>query len=87
MASLGFPIWITSARRSPRQQAKLYAEWLAGRRKLPAQPPGKSLHEVGRAFDIGSVGEGLNIAGQIAPFLDLRWGGRFQNPDPVHFER
>lgn len=39
--------------RTREEQARLYALWLAGRGNLAA-PPGHSMHEVGRAFDINS---------------------------------
>lgn len=86
MAQLGYPIWLTSGRRDRARQAQLYAAWVAGKSKLPAAPPGRSMHELGLAFDIGGSAEGLQIAGQLAPFLGLRWGGNFTTPDPVHFE-
>lgn len=47
----GVPVTVTSARRSREQQAKLYRDWLAGRSKFPANPPGFSGHEYGLAWD------------------------------------
>jgi len=82
----GYPAWITSGRRSSQKQAKLYAAWRAGKSKYPAAPPGRSLHELGLAVDIGSTAEGLQVAGFLAPYCGLTWGGRFSDPDPVHFE-
>src|SRR6267142_4279854 len=69
MASLGFPVIMTSGRRSTRLQASLYADWIAGRRKYPAAPPGRSLHERGLAFDIYTPGEGLAVARELAPMI------------------
>lgn len=79
---------VTSARRSWKDQARLYAEYLAGRNNgLPALPPGTSDHEAGLAFDLARP--------NVQPFDDdvlpqlgetwLRWGGRWSNRDPVHF--
>jgi len=49
--SQGISIVVTSVRRSRTQQRKLYADYLAGRSKFPAAPPGRSAHEYGLAWD------------------------------------
>jgi len=79
---------VTSARRSPQDQARLYARYLRGESKLPAAPPGRSAHEYGVAFDLARLG----IDASTDPFLlalGAYWvqvggkhGGR---SDPVHF--
>jgi peptidoglycan L-alanyl-D-glutamate endopeptidase CwlK len=47
----GVTVEVTSARRSISQQAKLYAEYKAGRSQFPANPPGLSGHNYGLAWD------------------------------------
>lgn len=86
LQSEGFPATITSGFRPPWVQAALYQRYLEGRSPYPVAPSGKSKHEQGLAFDMSSSPEGLAIAGFLAPYLDLFWGGNFGNPDPVHFE-
>ncbi len=75
---------VTSVYRSTTVQQQLYAAWLAGRSPLPAAPPGRSLHQFGRAFDV-----------QFFPYPDWQavfgalWqqmGGRWSPADNVHFE-
>lgn len=71
---------VTSVRRSYQQQAVLYQRFLRGLSQLPAAPPGRSLHEVGRAFDMVS---------DDPAYLGRIWnqaGGRWFAADPVHFE-
>lgn len=48
----GQPINIVSAKRTTEEQAKLYADFQAGKSKFPAAPPGQSRHESGRAVDV-----------------------------------
>lgn len=87
LAQLGYPVYLTSGLRSTSKQAILYKQFLAGRSKYPVAPPGTSKHEIGLAFDMGGSVEALQVAGALAPFFGLRWGGTFSTPDPVHFER
>ncbi len=76
---------ITSPFRTRRQQAKLYRRYLAGMSPYPAAPPGSSLHEQGRAFDLGGLSsQELQTLGQTWEGWGGRWGGRFG--DPIHFE-
>ena len=77
---------LTSACRSYSKQAQLYADSLAGRSPYPAAKPGTSLHEQGRAIDISARPEVLAALGQWWERVGGRWGGRFSQPDPVHFE-
>lgn len=86
LSRLGRPTYVTSGRRTHEQQAALYRDWQAGTRRLPAAPPGRSAHEYGLAFDLGGAPRTLRIAGALAPYLGLTWGGRFHTPDVVHFE-
>lgn len=80
---------VTSARRSRAEQSRLYARFLRGESHgIPALPPGQSMHEKGRAFDLARP--------SVDPFTDdllpqlgalwNSWGGRWHSSDPVHFE-
>lgn len=90
----GIPIRITEGKRSWWRQSKLYAQG----RILPGPivtnaPPGTSIHESGRAFDVAIVGarpydpQLMQYVGQIGKALGLKWGGDFKNLDDTpHFE-
>jgi len=74
---------ITSIRRSWSEQKRLYEAYLQGRSQFPAAPPGKSLHQYGRAFDMI-----VNQEWAYAPLGSL-WksmGGRWYAADRIHFE-
>ena len=75
---------VTSARRSPSEQARLYRRFMAGKARYPVAPPGKSKHEHGRAIDIVARPEVLRGLGLAWERLGGRWGGRFH--DDIHFE-
>lgn len=47
----GVPVTVTSGFRSWQDQERLYAEYLAGRSKFPANKPGDSAHNFGLAWD------------------------------------
>ena len=80
---------VTSARRSPAKQARLYEDWKRGVSKIPAAPPGRSLHQLGLAFDLARIGKDplsdplLNWLGLVWTSWGGRWGGE---RDPVHFQ-
>ena len=75
---------ITSTRRTPAAQAKLYRRWLSGLSPLPAAPPGTSAHEYGYAFDmVVSPWGALADVGYTWQAWGGVWGG---DRDPVHFE-
>ncbi len=80
---------VTSARRSSAKQAKLRQAWERGLSKIPANRPGTSLHEVGLAFDLASLGIDP-FEDNILPWLGYWWeyyGGRWGGQrDPVHFQ-
>lgn len=84
--SAGLRIYIISGYRSAADQAQLYAEAQRGERPYPVAAPGTSLHELGRAFDVGSDRE-LN-AGQWQDLHELgsRIGLSGVSADPPHFE-
>jgi LAS superfamily LD-carboxypeptidase LdcB len=77
---------VTSVRRSYLQQARLYRDYVAklaaGEPTLPALPPGYSLHQVGRAFDVDTDQETARELGAIW----VSWGGRWDASDYVHYE-
>ena len=80
---------VTSARRSPAKQARLYDKWRRGESAIPAAPPGGSLHEYGLAFDLARIGKDpltdplLNWLGRVWEHYGGRHGGQ---RDPVHFQ-
>jgi len=80
---------VTSARRSPAKQAELRRRWEQGLSKIPANRPGTSLHELGWAFDLASIGEDP-FEDDLLPWLGHWWehyGGRWGGKrDPVHFQ-
>ncbi len=89
----GGPLVVTSARRTPQEQYILHQKYLRGESKIPAAPPGQSMHELGLAFDIARLGIDpftdplLNFMGEIwremgGTYLG-QWGG---GGDPVHFQ-
>jgi len=75
---------VTSVRRSSSEQARLYAAFLRGESRYPAAPPGHSLHELGRAWDMVAPAAILEQFGLLWESWGGRWGGRFG--DPIHFE-
>ncbi len=83
LRSSGVRFHVTSGRRTRAEQTRLYTEFLSGRSRLPAAPPGSSLHELGLAVDLvfESVPEWLAVA-EVAPLYGLLW----RRSDPVHFE-
>lgn len=85
----GWPLSITSGYRSSDQQASLRAAGLTAARA--------SRHVSGTAFDLSFDGytraEALalprwvwNYVGRAGEQLGLRWGGRFSDYDPFHFD-
>lgn len=75
---------LTSTWRSPQQQLTLYLAARRGESKYPAAPPGHSMHEQRRAFDIIAPLAELQRLGALWESVGGRWGGRFG--DPIHFE-
>ena len=89
----GGPLIVTSARRTPQQQYILHQKWLRGQSKIPAAPPGQSMHEQGLAFDIARLGIDpftdplLNFLGEIWQEMGGTYGGQWGGgADPVHFQ-
>lgn len=88
--SSGAPLVVTSARRSWQAQAALYKRWKRGAAGVyTALPPGRSMHQLGLAFDMATPGvdpqsdEWLAWAGPLWRSFNGVWGGA---ADPVHFE-
>lgn len=92
-------IRVSSAYRSPTEQARLYRRFLAGLMPGPVAPPGRSLHEQGRAIDVWSNAwerafdprnppAALVRAGAAWEAVGGTWGGHFRSvaSDPIHFE-
>lgn len=75
---------VTSVYRTYSQQVQLYNNWLAGRSKYPAAPPGSSYHEYGRAWDMVGDAAELARAGAVWESWGGTWGGRFG--DEIHFQ-
>ena len=84
------PTTVTSTRRSYSEQARLYLDYLQGKRPLPALPPDRSMHVRGTAVDM--VVGAYQVGGPPSPEMARlgewwrsgggRWGG---TADPVHF--
>jgi hypothetical protein len=74
---------VTSTRRTLYEQSQLYAAFLAGASRYPAAPPGQSLHEYGRAFDLIAEPQVLEQLGRVWTYVGGTWGGA---GDPIHFE-
>lgn len=76
---------VTSTLRSVAEQKRLYENYLAGRSRYPAAPPGSSPHNFGWAFDVEVNDESyLQDLGELWESWGGTWGGRFR--DPIHFE-
>jgi hypothetical protein len=75
-------VQVSSVRRTWQQQAQLYAAFRRGESHYPALPPGRSLHQYGRAFDL--IGPAA-VLGQLGDVW-RSWGGRWGPEDPIHFE-
>ena len=80
---------VTSGYRSAAKQSQLYDRYIRGESKIPAAPPGRSLHGYGLAFDLARIGKNpfgdplLAWLGQVWE----SWGGRYGGQaDPVHFQ-
>lgn len=86
LARRGFSGTVTSGKRSSTKQQQLYRNYITGRSKLPAAPPGRSAHEYGLAIDF-EVDQGYNSPQQRqAMQLFESWGGELVSGDPVHVQ-
>lgn len=82
---VGLRVVITSVRRSRAAQARLYAEYLAGRNPYPVAKPGTSDHETGLAWDMDVRWPDSRDAAPVAGQLWNQMGGRWSSRDRVHF--
>jgi hypothetical protein len=82
--ALGIPLsaTVTSGVRSSAKQAQLYAAYQAGKSKYPAAPPGRSLHEQGRAIDLDTTTEYRPYLTAVMERHGFKWLG---DRDPVHY--
>ena len=90
---------VTSGRRTFEEQTALYAQGRTAPGPIVTYaPPGTSLHESGRAFDLAPLDRHgkpywpetpalWSALGKLGEAQGLRWGGRWQVPDRPHFER
>lgn len=79
-------VTITSARRDLADQQRIYARAQAGLSKYPAAKPGSSPHQIGIAFDLHLDPPIYEAAGRVWEAFGFRWGGRFSDADPIHFD-
>ena len=95
LASAGVKATITSTRRDPDQQAKLYSCFrrvgCSDCSKRPGRPgcypaaaPGSSTHALGVAFDLHLDPPVYDAARAVWERAGFTWGGRFS--DPIHFD-
>lgn len=77
---------VTSTFRSPQQQQLLYDAYLRGANRYPVAPPGRSMHQFRRAFDVAAPPWVLEQMGQLWRSWGGRWGGCCGGDDPIHFE-
>lgn len=90
-ARWGAPLVVNSGGRSRAEQARLYALYRAGRGNLAA-PPGTSVHESGRAVDLGGPIYTLGTPQHkwlqsVASQYGFSWTGRtFSQIEPWHWE-
>lgn len=76
-----FPgLTVTSVYRSRTKQIKLWRN--RARNRYPVAPPGSSMHERGRAWDMVGPSDQLRAAGRVW----RSWGGRWSPRDEIHFE-
>ena len=84
LQAAGVTVTVTSTRRDSSQQAKLFADFQAGRSRYPAAPPGRSTHGMGLAFDLHLDPPIYRAAGLAWESAGFTWGGRFA--DKIHFD-
>lgn len=90
-ARWGSPLVVNSGGRSYAEQARLFALYKAGRGNLAA-PPGTSVHEFGRAVDLGGAIRNRYSAQhlwlqRVAQQYGFSWTGRwFKQIEPWHWE-
>lgn len=80
---------ITSGARSNARNRQLQQRWDRGDRAgLSVRPADDTAHSTGDGFDLGGAPPyTLQVYGYWAPYVGLRWGGTFRDPDKIHFDR
>jgi len=73
---------VTSVYRSYSEQLRLWNT--RAQNPFPVAPPGRSKHQLRRAWDMEGPAADLQRAGALWERAGGRWGGRFG--DPIHFE-
>jgi D-alanyl-D-alanine carboxypeptidase len=79
---------VTSALRSSTEQARLRQRYLLGQSLIYAAPAGRSMHQLGLAFDMARLGVDA-LSDPLLPQAGALWksiGGVWHESDPVHFE-
>jgi len=71
---------ITSVYRSYSDQLQLWNN--RARNPYPVAPPGRSMHQYGRAWDMVGPSSSLELAGRTW----RSWGGTWSPRDRIHFE-
>lgn len=92
LAQSGVKATITSTRRDPNEQKRLYdcyrktgcSNCRRGPGCYPAAAPGQSTHAMGIAFDLKLEPPVYRQLGELWERAGLTWGGRFD--DPIHFD-
>jgi len=95
LARAGYKVELTSTRRDPATQKRLWDCYQrtgcsdcsvrpGSPRCFPAAPPGQSTHAIGAAFDLKLTPADYGPAGEAWESLGFTWGGRFS--DPIHFD-
>ena len=81
--AMGIRSTVTSTVRSTAKQSKLYSLYQQGLTNYPVAPPGRSLHEHGRAVDmVVRPANALPVAAQVGSRYGFKWAG---SKDTVHF--
>lgn len=79
------PVSVNSVFRSRRDQELLYSRYQRGLSQYPVAPPGTSLHEQRRAFDMNVRQGGRSPEQAWLGRVWQSWGGKWSPQDPIHF--
>jgi len=80
VALAGGRVRVTSTYRSWTEQYKLWNN--RANNPYPVAPPGRSYHQLGRAFDLTGDHALLEALGRVW----ISWGGTWNASDPIHFQ-
>lgn len=73
-------VQVTSAYRSYSEQLRLWQN--RSKNPYPVAPPGRSFHQLGRAFDLSGPSPLLHALGAVW----RSWGGTWSPTDEIHFQ-